>query len=217
MNLGTGIIGGARFPLVMDVALTSDTTPASTMAVNLPAGIVAGEILLLFCNLGGGTASGWTAAFTPSFVFEGCCLWKVADGSEGASVTLTHGFGGTGHGGAVAYRISGGQSVEASAAPASGTSTAPDPASLTPSWGTAKTLWFAAMAANRTGGGGTITVSAAPTGFTNLQQAIGISSFPVGNRMAVAQKDERVSSQDPAAFTMSPSLNWAAYTVAVRP
>jgi len=213
MNLGTGIIGGARFPEVVAQVTSHDNSVGGSMDVTLPGGIVAGELLLIVNAFRANSSiPGWNTGVSSALINV---FWKIADGSEGASATISSSSG-TSLGASVAYRIRGGTSVQVST-PATAASTNPNPSALSPSWGNKKTLWFAGMGAQQVGSGGAITVSAYPSGFSNPQTDIGISSFPVGQRVAVAEKAEKTATQDPGAFTISPSLTWYAATIGVRP
>ena len=210
MILGTGVIGGAVFPTVMGQATSSDNTVGSSMSVGLPTGIVAGELLLVIAAFRSSSSiSGWTTAVSSSLLNV---FWKIATGSEGSSVTLST-SGGTTNGASIAYRIKGGKSLEMSSV-SSGTSSSPNPLSLSPSWGNKKTLWFAGMAAGGTSSN--ISVSGYPTGFTNPRTAQGVTSFPSARRVAAAEKQEKAASQDPSSFSIS-SISWAACTIGIKP
>jgi len=213
MFIATAAIGGANFPEVVTQTTSNDDTVGGSMSASLPGSIVAGEILLIV-NIfrTDSSISGWNTGVSSDLINV---FWKIASGSEGSSVTINTGSGSS-FGASVAYRISGGASVEVSSV-ASGTSTDPNPPSLSPSWGTKKTLWFAGMGAVRTGSGGTISVSGYPSGFSNHQTDIGISSFPQGRRVAVAQKQEKTATQNPGDFTLGTSLDWEAVTIGVKP
>lgn len=200
------------FPVVMGRDTTEDDSIGGSMSVGLPSGIVAGELLLICANFPNASASGWTDEASTT---RSCVLWRIATGSEGSSVTISAGGGFTSHGASVAYRIKGGKSVELSSE-ATGTSDNPNPASLSPSWGNKKTLWFAMMTASGTSSG--ISVSDYPTGFTNQQSAQGLTTFPSAARIAVAERQEQVASLNPSTFTIgTTTIPWSAYTIAVKP
>lgn len=137
----------AGFPQIEAVATTQITANSTSHVVNLPAGIVAGQLLLLIAGLDGVptiSATGWTALTGASNTVAVRGLWRIADGSEGSTVTVTSSASEKAE-----YwvgRISG---AHASAAPehtaaATGTASANiiKPAALTPSWGAANTLWI---------------------------------------------------------------------------
>ena len=92
---------------------------------------------------------------------------------------------------------------------AAASSTAPNPASLTPSGGSANYLWLAVFHA-----GSNQPATGYPTNYTN-GQTIGIASS--GSATASAQRALTASSEDPGAFTIASSAAWAAYTVAIKP
>jgi len=214
MPLGTGIIGGGRFPSVIASTQTNNGSPVGSGNVNLPAGIVAGELLLIHCSLFNATASGWTQAFVPTNAAHGTVLWKIATGSEGSTVAVTN-AGGTQYLAAIAWRIKGGKAVEAPSSPATGASTSPAPASLTPSWGKRSTLWFALLHTNGLFQSAP-TVSAYPSGFSDGQQRNASNSNGF-NSVAAAWMQDRAATMSPGTFTLSASRSWAAYTIGIKP
>jgi hypothetical protein len=214
MPLGTGVIGGGKFPSVVASTTTGSGGPVSSGSVNLPAGITVGELLLVHCSLFNATASGWAQAFVPTNSGDGTVLWKIATGSEGSTVTVSNG-GGTQYLAAIAWRISGGKSVEAPSTPATGSSTTPTPASLTPSWGKRSTLWFAMFHSNGLFQSAP-TVSAYPSGFSGAQQQNG-SNASGYNTVSAAWQQDRVATKSPGAFTLNASRGWASYTIGIKP
>jgi hypothetical protein len=108
------------FPVVEASAITEASADQSSHTVNLPSGITAGDLLLLWFTLDGSsgvgvdTPSGWdlvedTIAQTNGD--KGCLFSRTASGSEGATVVVTS--TGTDQSSAcVSLRISGWQSVE---------------------------------------------------------------------------------------------------------
>jgi len=214
MPLGCGIIGGGKFPAVVASNTTNNGSPVSSGNVNLPAGIAAGELLLIHCSLFNCTASGWVQAFVPTNAGHGTVLWKIASGSEGPTVTVANG-GGTQFLAAIAWRISGGKSVEAPSVPATGSSTTPTPAAMTPSWGKRSTLWFAMFHSNGLFQSAP-TVSAYPSGFSGGQQR-NASNDNGFNTVAAAWQQDRAGTKSPGAFTLGSSRSWAAYTIGIKP
>ena len=210
-GMSGAICGGFTrgFPRVENQATTVGNSLTTSHSTDLPSGIVAGEILMIVIAAGSAaTASGWSALISNDITV----LWKVATGSEGATVTVTT-SGSTVYA-AVAYRISNGQSVEAGSA--SGTSTNPDPPSLSPTWGAAKTLWFAAAESIPTSPGGTNQISAFPSGYTNTQNIIG-SDGTFSQRLGTCENQIEAATENPGTFTLNSSRPWMAVTIAVRP
>jgi hypothetical protein len=99
-------------------------------------------------------------------------------------------------------------------APAEATgSTAPNPPSLTPSWGAADTLWLAVTGWSE----GTITASAFPTNYTNTgQNGTGVAGSE-GVSIGWGFRELNAASEDPGTFTLGSAANWVAFTIAIRP
>lgn len=210
-------------PLAIAAYNTSNVASNSTShTVSLPAGISVGDGLLIFATVTNATdypsaPGGWSnLAFLGLSDMPGRNLsvfYRVADGSEGATVTLTTSSGRvSAH---VTMRIAGADpGTPPEAAITSGSSsTTPDPPSLTPSWGAKRSVWIA-VAGNA---GAVITQSAQPSGYGNPQTSSANGST-AGTRVNTftADKIDTVSSDDPSTFTVSASATWLAATVAVK-
>jgi hypothetical protein len=135
--------------------------------------------------------------------------YRTADGSEGASVTVT-----TSVSNACAYvtkRITG---QHASSAPEAGTaassnSTNPDPPSLSPSWGAEDTLWVAVE-----GNNASRTISVYPYADNNIAVP---TSTGTNATIGYCEQSVNTATSDPGTFTISAAENWGAQTVAIRP
>lgn len=211
------------FPVIASTATTfivgtSTTTPHS---LNMPTGIASGDVLLMFIQYR--RASRAVASFSESwtqawFVQSGSTrrsyiFWRIADGTEGSTTSMAV-TGGTDNVIALVYRITGAQSVEVGSA--SGTSsTAPDPPSLSPSWGSAKTLWFFFIGYENA----TVTFSAYPTNYSSSQLTGSPSPADSlgGQRAATGAYANQTGTENPGAGTLSATANWFAQTIAVRP
>jgi len=118
--------------------------------ITLPSGIQNGDLAILHVRFGAGTGSlslpvsGWTTlrhSDSSGVVWVG---YRVCDGSEGSTITLTHNDA-TSRSAWVGYRISG---QAASSFIEHGYSTAMGTApSVTPSWGSAENLWLDTLSA----------------------------------------------------------------------
>jgi hypothetical protein len=97
-------------------------------------------------------------------------------------------------------------------------SNTPDPPSLTPTWGSADTLWIAV--ASSYGEDATPGYPSYPTNYTDNQTYTSVyASASLGNcKLLSASRPYSGPTQDPGTFsTGAPAHNWAAYTLAVRP
>lgn len=223
---GSGGGGGGSydgFPAVLATATTSDDAVTASHDVNLPAGISSGDLIIIICNWGrpraADTPSGWTlidevgtadgTSFTTTTAF-----YRVADGSEGSTVAVTTAAL-TSKMAATAYLIDAGTygSIEADTDYLNSTGSV-DPPSLSPSWGSAKTLWIAA-------GGSRIgtTVTGYPLADNQLSATMANTgagdSRPVTAMSCTAESE--TGTLDPGTFTLSSNSGWTAITIAVSP
>jgi hypothetical protein len=216
-------MGGAAFqtfPVVegSNTGANAGGTGASNYSAPLPASITTGELLLLFVSAGAGAArtvttpTGWSSLFNAigaGSVRRFCCFHKIANGSEGASVSVS--ASANSFWSSTAYRISGFQGAPQAATTATGIASNPDPPSLAPSWGSAKTLWIAAAGRDA---GGASDFSAPPANYSALIQNGGSGSAN-HSATASAYRELQGASENPGTFTSN--SDWAANTVAVRP
>lgn len=223
----TGAVANTAGPI--DVYLITDnitsaqtTTFASSvtsMSVNLPPDILSGDLLIAHVgirNTGTWTApTGWVSLASQlggGSVGQTDVWYKVADGSEGSTATWTAGVATT-----AAWQvrriISWHGTTPPEAAKTNGDSTtAPNPPSLTPSWGAEDTIWLAlaGSAAN------TMNFTAAPTNYVDLTSTVASSGGGASNAGS-AIRQNNTATEDPGVFTTSQNRWWSAITVAVRP
>lgn len=145
------------FPVVEETKDGATTSNGTTHSVALPASVSSGELLLIVFGADGSptitwdnsTAGTWTQLYNATnTVNRGGAWYKFADGTEGGK-TLSVGTNNSEQCSWRILRISGANAVEA-ATPVTGaagdtTSEFPNTPSLTPSWGSKKTLWVAAL------------------------------------------------------------------------
>ena len=211
-----------NFPVI---AGTSNGThlAGTSNTVTLPGSIASGNLLLLvYANDGNATASsaGWTELATDvsGTAVRLTVFGRIADGAEGASMTMTTSASERG-----AWRCSritgwkGGALTtnEIATGTANGNSDTMDPPSLSPSWGSTKNLWLA-MAAKDEGLVDDI-VATWPTDYTSTGQAYDDSVN--GVNLAWGQRDREIGTENPSAFVnvSAKPFAWVAMTIAVRP
>jgi len=201
----------ADFPTVA-ATNTSNATEVTSHAISLPADILSGHLLIVLLGLAdnrtttwpGGWTEMWSVSSAGAVVFEG--YYRIADGTEGATITVTTNFGTTsGHN---SYRITGYADTPEDGTPATGSGTTPDPPSLTPSWGAEDTLWLACMMHD------VADITGFPTNYTDgIESSAGSSSAITGS----ARRELNATSENPGTFTVSLSFDWIANTIAIRP
>jgi len=220
-------VGALNFPVIEGTAITENGL-ASTHAINLPSGIVAGETLLAFVRTNGTSTpqtwpAGWVELFTDASDGSNdvtALRYRKADGTEGATFTVT--LTGSTQLVGLTWRISGAEDPTVIppefATIAVGTDLFPDPGTLTPSAGAKNYLWLAMMGVDRPQ---TSPPVAFPSGFDLSQIAAARDTELSGAsvRIAAAGKNENTASQNPGPFTVDePALaGWTATTVAVHP
>jgi hypothetical protein len=206
---------GGPFPVVQATNTSGESSDVTSHTVSLPANISAGDLLIVFFSCDANetvtwpTGDGWASIFHETNSMTLDIGYKIADGTEGATITVT--TGSAEQSAHISYRITGNHRYLAPevSTGATGNSTAPNPDSLTPTGGAKDYLWIA-VEGNTDGDA----ASAYPTNYTNGQtNAVGTTA---GANIAVARRELNASSEDPAAFTI-PLNKWVACTVAVHP
>lgn len=192
---------------VFETTDANTTTPAFTT----PSGIVAGQLLVLFWRSGGGSAgtiidaAGFTELINSNNIYVG---YKVADGTEGSSITQTVTNGRRFV--SIMWRIANGATPTASTvATASGT-TSVDPATYNPGVGEKNFIWLALGSTEDSR-----TVSAFPSPYVNTAEA-NVSSGLNGATVMGASRQVASTQVNPNPFTVNTnSNNITAVTVAI--
>ena len=211
------------YPTIAQIQLSSRITNAVDDTVTLPTStaIAAGDLIIIFHFTDGGALSAtvpspWVeikdAAMAGSPNGRVFVAYLIASGGE-TSVTVTKEV--TERFSAIAIKILAanwhGTTPPEISTGATGTSTTPDPDSLTVSWGSADNLWVAIMGMDDLNG--TNTVDVYPYAGNN-QKSTGVATAGVG---AICSTESAVATLDPGTFTINPSDEWWAGTLAVRP
>ena len=213
------------FPVVETTNTTNGTGASVSPVVNLPTGIVSGNLLIaLFRTADGTSGVGWPAGWTELIESTADASndaiaigYRQADGTEGTTITLTTS---SAKFAAIAYRISGAENPTTQAPQIStvvtGTTTSPDPGSLSPTGGAKDYLW---LWMGGWEGEQTSPPAGNPTNYTN---PLGANSgtggaIPTNCRVASAQRTLNAVSEDPGFWTISVSDDWTAWTLAVHP
>lgn len=212
------------FPDHVDSTSGSESAPATSHTVGLPGSITAGQRLVAIIAGQGATQSfSWPGGWTEikDSVSNLSCIavaYRDCDGTEGASITVTSNLSRscawdvirtTNHDPAYAPEVSTGAGFSLS--------TSADPDSLSPSWGSDKSLWVAVSANN--GAAGARTVSAYPSNYsigqTNvLGTDVGTEDNEIG--LGVALRQLEAASEDPGAFTLSGTGSGLVLTIAIK-
>ena len=207
------------FPTVVATNSGNSSFVGTSVPVNLPSGIQAGDLLLVFFAQRSTVEVTWPAGWTE--VFAGVnspnsetrleCAYRLADGTEGATIMVTAANARSAH---TSYRIAGWNGTTApEAATSTGADATPDPPSLATSWGTADTLWLVGLGISVETASPSI--SAFPGAYTDEFSAL----FGGGGncRAGSARRQRRTATENPSAGVLSSADDWVAATVAIRP
>jgi hypothetical protein len=210
------------FPVVKSLTASAFPAPSTGHAVQMPAAVDPGDLLLaVFTNHGNATVvtpAGWTVLATAANgirVRTGIYA-RRASGTEGGTtvdfatsvgeLAVAHVYG------IAQWSDSGTMTNDVAAAAVIGAGTAPDPPALDPAaWDIASALWIAAYGAENLGG-----TAAYPASYTNGRYDT--SGGVVGRvSTASAQRENATASEDPGAFRNDFTQPWVAVTIGVRP
>ncbi len=209
----------AAYPTVEATVGGADEDANTTVVVDLPAGITAGELLIIHiaCDCWAGqtltTPAGWTEILGTgvSDLFS-YTYTKTASGSEGSSVNITASAinASFAH---VAMRISGWTGTP-TAAEATGGLTVLNPPNVTASWGSDENL-FIALGSAQNSTDSSFVITAAPTNYSGLV----VSDTAVTVAAGAAFRELTSASDNPGtmAYSGGSPNEWVGATIVVQP
>lgn len=209
------------FPTPSAAAETNFSSTVTVMAVNIPGSISSGDLLIAFSSVRNPCTwtlpTGWANVSNQASggVGELTFFYKISDGTEVLTQVWTASTGNTAAWHMFAISTWHGTTPpEVTKATSGGTPGSPaNSPSLTPSWGSADTLWFSIAQSAAEG----ITYTAAPTNYSNFLEEH-VSAGGASVEIASGNRQLTASSDDPGAFTSGANPRWwDAMTVAVRP
>lgn len=168
------------------------TSGGTTHVITLPTYAVGDLVILFYASRQDDSSlpAGWTVMSNSAYNWH-VALYKVMDGSEGASVTIT--TASASNASVIKYVIENYVGVPEWAASATG-----NPPELTVSWGIKDTLWIAA--ANNVGGSSR-NISGPPADYTDFINEFASNSFTVDAVVGSARRELAVETEDPGAFS----------------
>lgn len=211
------------FPIIEGLTTSSEPVDTLTHTVQLPSGIVSGDLLMIFACVDVvptiTTPGGWTIRRDVAFDGGGAKAYVIqrqADGTEGTSVQFTtNNAEKSAH---IAVRIRGAATIATQtpelSATAVGSSTSPDPNGLSPTGGVKNYLWIAYFASDTSAAGQSVT--AYPTNYTRRQTNVHVAGVG-GANVAIAARRLTAATEDPNAFTIANSEGWLAHVWAIHP
>lgn len=206
------------FSSVAATNTSAATANQTSHTVDLPAGIVSGNLLIVCFSVDGAPSITWPGGWTEFFTVAKnstnklALAYRQADGGEASTITVT--TGASQRSAHTSYRITGHEDPATQAPEGSGGGLGldanPDPDNNTPTGGAKDYLWLAVEGhdVNRT-------TNAFPTDYSNGISAV--SSTGAGCGVGSAERQLNAVNEDPGTFTISASDNWVAVTVAVHP
>ena len=218
-------IATSAYPVVAGTATSAEVNRTSTHNVDLPPNIQSGDLLLIFWADASPSTNitppnGWNVLYNTSQSggfgtgYRRAAYFKVANGTEGSTAVFnTSDIERSAHN---SYRILGGtyQGVPASQSVNSGTSTTPDPPSLTSGFGATQTLNGSLLA--HAASNSSLT---APSSYTDLIEIN--TGTDQGNddryaTMGTSRRFTETASEDPGTYNLTQSALWGANTVAIQ-
>lgn len=199
-------------PTIQGTPALSTNANGLNHTVNLPASIQVGELLVAIISGGGNNSStwtfpaGWTRILGSSSDWFGIA-WRIADGSEGASITVTVPANRISC--SVTYRLASYEATPSLAVgtTATGSSAAANPPSVAPGWGTVDFLSIAMLNSLST------TDPTSPSGYStgqHQQDTTNTIEFATAELAFTA-----ASSEDPGTFTNG-NNSWRTNTLLIR-
>lgn len=207
----------SAFPTLESSASGIEDTAVTSHTVTMPAGVTVGDVLLVFFRTANTVAHthsapvGWNLVGVEQYTEGRLSVYtKVADGTEGASITMT--TSATRRSAWVTHRISGAHGDVSGTFVGSALSS--DPPDHTPAWGSAKNLWFAVASGNASDWAFTVQ----PTDFINLIE-IGSTASALATRCRIASSNQNLEAVNlnPGVYTSTGGSAFVSATIAVRP
>lgn len=212
-------------PVIRSRTTSVVDTAGLNHTVNMPSGIVSGDLLISIFTSNGIPTIGWPAGWTMFQESQSATLsgtisvaYRKADGTEGASITVTTSLAELSvH---VTYRILGAadpatQPPQAATSSGAATNVFDCPA-LTPTGGKKNYLWIAAATIHAWNQTPAVSFYSTPANYSNTQ-FIGNTGGIDGWTTIAGDRHHAATSEDPGAFSEPASVGWLSLTVGVHP
>lgn len=206
-------------------ATSENDTSDTSHTVDLPGGVAADDLLIMFFGiLGDAISVTWPSGWTEVHVEDNqtgssptlAVAYKVSAGSEPASETVTIDL--SSRMAAVVYRLDGAAAAAPDAAGSQGQNTQnPDSPSLSPAGGSDDYMWISSYAASY---GNDAIPTASPTNYSGSISAANPSNTSTRVATAVAYRALTAATEDPGQWTHAEPTSgsdYAAVTLAVAP
>lgn len=202
------------FPVDAARATTNSTTSSTTHSLNLPGSIASGDLLLAVVRCPASTTISWPAGWTEheqsnadASDDETSLAFRVADGTEGATITITLGTARVLVG--LCYRITGAVGL-ALGASVVGSATQPNSPSFTPLTAARDVLWISIGGCDDAE-----TLTSGPSSYSNATVSASTATGTSGCTVYGASRQLNGATEDPGAWTLGSTSIWTAWTVAI--
>lgn len=213
----------SSFPVLAGTASSMQSSNTTVHTVALPNSIASGDLLLVFFSVDGLPGIvwpvGWNVLLEDSTTspFETFAVaYKIANGSEGSSITINTTGPNPEQSSHQSFRITDHghtASVPPELSYTVGSSNSPDSPNLTPSWGNAKNLWISAL--GREAGSSNPNLSYPANYINGFTIHAGLGN--TGSTQSTAVRELEASSENPGAFGLTLSDLWVVTTIAIKP
>lgn len=207
------------FPTVEATQGSADDDGDTTLVVDLPTGITAGELLIVHvaCDCWGGqtlsTPGGWTEILgTVVSDLRSYTYTKTASGSEGSTLNITV-SGASALFSQVSMRISGWTGTP-TAAETTGSLSALNPPNVTASWGSDNNL-FIALGSAQNSTDSSFVITAAPTNYSSL--VVGDTTITAAAGAAFRELTSASDNPGTMAYSGGSPNEWIGSTIVVQP
>lgn len=203
------------FPNFQNASTASTNASSTSQNINMPSGIAVGDLLIAILTIDNGTTltfpAGWTAFATDNDAANiGMrAAYRIADGTEGASITVTAGSAGIGE--SVCLRFNHALNAQPDRATGTNTGTStPDPPSLNLTGGLPLNAYWLTVVARLANNA----PSSYPTNYT-LDQ----NSFPHSSALALTISGRKLNaaSENPPNYTFPSSTRCVFFTIGIKP
>lgn len=209
----------AGYPIIEAEEDSTEDAQTTSHDVDLPTGIEVGDLLLLLFSCYDPETASVTITWDGDWTeleeqhvngYSRGIAYRVADGDEGAAVTVT--TGATGYSAHKTYRISGYQGIPEASADATGNDANPNSANLATSWGIPNGSLFISFFGGGTAGSRTL--NSYPSNYWDGSFVKSTNGYAY---LGSAIKPKQAASEDAGQYTLTGgAINWAAWTIGVR-
>lgn len=207
---GFGNLSLPTVPTVVASATNSNASSTASHIINLPTGIIAGDLLVAVLGNNGDRTHTWPSGWVElgdtlnGTISSATIGYRIANGTEGSTITVTASTSSVSV--AICAAIRNRIGAPTTSTVATGTSTAPNSGSVAIRNGLFLSTFGGRQTANILG-------YSVPSGYTVI--AATQQNSAGGAVAGMAHITKSIASEDPPAWSVSASCNWVAWTIAI--